>query len=73
MPRVRLTVIARSNYDAVKENGIILTSENHGKHTVRPYKGALLLFSNIDHVDDMTGSDMTCKSGKECCRDRDNV
>ncbi|KAJ0154725.1 putative 2-dehydropantoate 2-reductase [Colletotrichum tanaceti] len=38
VPRVRLTVVARSNYDAVKENGIIITSENHGEHTVRPFK-----------------------------------
>ncbi|KAF9880053.1 2-dehydropantoate 2-reductase [Colletotrichum karsti] len=35
---VRLTVVARSNYDAVKQNGIILKSENHGEHTIRPYK-----------------------------------
>ncbi|GKT85811.1 2-dehydropantoate 2-reductase [Colletotrichum tofieldiae] len=38
VPRVRLTVVARSNYDAVKENGIIISSENHGEHIVRPYK-----------------------------------
>ncbi|WQF80689.1 Putative ketopantoate reductase ApbA/PanE, 6-phosphogluconate dehydrogenase-like domain superfamily [Colletotrichum destructivum] len=38
VPRVRLTVVARSNYDAVKKNGIIITSENHGDHTVRPFK-----------------------------------
>ncbi|TQN64323.1 Oxidoreductase AFT12-1, partial [Colletotrichum shisoi] len=38
VPRVRLTVVTRSNYDAVKENGIIITSENHGDHTVRPFK-----------------------------------
>ncbi|EFQ33959.1 2-dehydropantoate 2-reductase [Colletotrichum graminicola M1.001] len=37
-PHVRLTVVARSNYDAVKENGITLYSENHGEHTIRPYK-----------------------------------
>ncbi|KAI0207027.1 2-dehydropantoate 2-reductase [Astrocystis sublimbata] len=36
--KVRLTVVARSNYDAVKSNGFTITSENHGKHTVRPYK-----------------------------------
>ncbi|KAI8205630.1 hypothetical protein K4K52_004111 [Colletotrichum sp. SAR 10_76] len=38
VPAVRLTVVARSNYDAVKANGIILKSENHGEHTIRPYK-----------------------------------
>ncbi|KAI5861986.1 2-dehydropantoate 2-reductase [Durotheca rogersii] len=37
-PRVRLTVIARSNYDAVKENGLEITSQKHGNHVVRPYK-----------------------------------
>ncbi|KZL82916.1 2-dehydropantoate 2-reductase [Colletotrichum incanum] len=36
--QVRLTVVARSNYDAVKVNGIIISSENHGENTVRPYK-----------------------------------
>ncbi|RYC57492.1 hypothetical protein CHU98_g8705 [Xylaria longipes] len=35
---VRLTVVARSNYDAVKSNGLIVSSENHGDHTVTPYK-----------------------------------
>ncbi|KAL4978278.1 ketopantoate reductase PanE/ApbA-domain-containing protein [Aspergillus desertorum] len=34
--RVRLTVVARSNYHAVVENGITIDSENHGKHTFRP-------------------------------------
>ncbi|KAK2015874.1 2-dehydropantoate 2-reductase [Colletotrichum eremochloae] len=38
VPHVRLTVVARSNYDAVKENGITISSENHGEHTFRPYK-----------------------------------
>ncbi|KAF6810628.1 2-dehydropantoate 2-reductase [Colletotrichum sojae] len=38
VPRVRLAVVARSNYDAVKENGIKLESENHGNHTIVPYK-----------------------------------
>ncbi|KAL3459297.1 2-dehydropantoate 2-reductase [Aspergillus heterothallicus] len=33
---VRLTVVARSNYDAVIENGIHITSANHGQHTFRP-------------------------------------
>ncbi|KAI0114419.1 2-dehydropantoate 2-reductase [Nemania sp. FL0031] len=35
---VRLTVVARSNYDVVKNNGFTITSENHGHHTVVPYK-----------------------------------
>ncbi|KAL6234347.1 hypothetical protein BDW75DRAFT_212518, partial [Aspergillus navahoensis] len=34
--RVRLTVVARSNYDAVVQNGISIDSKNHGKHTFRP-------------------------------------
>ncbi|KAL4741086.1 ketopantoate reductase PanE/ApbA-domain-containing protein [Aspergillus similis] len=34
--RVRLTVVARSNYDAVLKNGISIDSKNHGKHTFRP-------------------------------------
>ncbi|KAE9364575.1 2-dehydropantoate 2-reductase [Stipitochalara longipes BDJ] len=39
-PDVRLTVIARSNYEAIKANGITLDSEIHGKHLFRPYKVA---------------------------------
>ncbi|KAH8165972.1 hypothetical protein CIB48_g2297 [Xylaria polymorpha] len=35
---VRLTVVARSNYDAVKSNGLTIASANHGNHTVTPYK-----------------------------------
>ncbi|KAI0474297.1 2-dehydropantoate 2-reductase [Xylaria cf. heliscus] len=35
---VRLTVVARSNYDAVSRNGLTISSENHGNHTVTPYK-----------------------------------
>ncbi|KIA75985.1 hypothetical protein HK57_00162 [Aspergillus ustus] len=35
---VRLTVVARSNYDAVVENGIQITSANHGQHTFRPHR-----------------------------------
>ncbi|PYI34209.1 ketopantoate reductase family protein [Aspergillus indologenus CBS 114.80] len=35
-PRVRLTVVARSNYAAVKENGILLKSANHGEHRFHP-------------------------------------
>ncbi|KAL4949630.1 ketopantoate reductase PanE/ApbA-domain-containing protein [Aspergillus filifer] len=34
--RVRLTVVARSNYDAVVKDGIKITSANHGEHTFRP-------------------------------------
>ncbi|KAJ2986037.1 hypothetical protein NUW58_g5222 [Xylaria curta] len=37
---VRLTVVARSNYDAVRSNGLAIKSENHGNHTVTPYKVA---------------------------------
>ncbi|KAJ5935053.1 hypothetical protein N7466_004600 [Penicillium verhagenii] len=36
--RVRLTVVARSNYDAVSTKGITINSENHGQHTFHPYK-----------------------------------
>ncbi|KAM0542857.1 hypothetical protein ACHAPJ_012580 [Fusarium lateritium] len=35
---VRLTVVARSNFDAVAANGIDITSENHGKHLVKPHQ-----------------------------------
>ncbi|KAI1306118.1 2-dehydropantoate 2-reductase [Xylaria venustula] len=35
---VRLTVVARSNYDAVKNNGLSITSENHGNHIVKPHR-----------------------------------
>ncbi|KAI0912049.1 2-dehydropantoate 2-reductase [Ustulina deusta] len=35
---VRLTVVARSNYDAVRKKGLTITSENHGDHTVMPYR-----------------------------------
>ncbi|KAH8887604.1 2-dehydropantoate 2-reductase [Thozetella sp. PMI_491] len=35
---VRLTVVARSNYDAVKTNGLKIESGNHGEHLVKPYK-----------------------------------
>ncbi|KAF5675760.1 galactonate dehydratase [Fusarium heterosporum] len=34
--RVRLTVVARSNFDAVAANGISIESQNHGKHHVKP-------------------------------------
>ncbi|KAJ6090298.1 Ketopantoate reductase ApbA/PanE [Penicillium sp. IBT 16267x] len=33
---VRLTVVARSNYDAVSTKGITINSENHGQHTFHP-------------------------------------
>ncbi|KAI8624998.1 2-dehydropantoate 2-reductase [Xylariaceae sp. FL1651] len=35
---VRLTVVARSNYNAVRSKGLTITSENHGNHIVQPYK-----------------------------------
>lgn len=38
--KVRLSVVARSNYDAVKAKGLTLNSENHGSHHVTPYQGA---------------------------------
>ena len=31
-----MTVVARSNYDAVKANGITIDSGNHGKQHVKP-------------------------------------
>ncbi|KAL3477297.1 ketopantoate reductase PanE/ApbA-domain-containing protein [Aspergillus californicus] len=34
--RVRLTVVARSNFDAVVKDGISIDSKNHGQHTFRP-------------------------------------
>ncbi|KAF4547729.1 Ketopantoate reductase PanE/ApbA-like protein 1 [Elsinoe fawcettii] len=37
-PRVRVTVVARSNYEAVKSNGLRIESENHGRHTVHPHR-----------------------------------
>ncbi|KAJ4509085.1 hypothetical protein HRR75_006054 [Exophiala dermatitidis] len=37
--RVRLTVVARSNYEAVKKDGLHIKSQNHGDHVVRPAKG----------------------------------
>ncbi|KAL6246178.1 hypothetical protein RBB50_007331 [Rhinocladiella similis] len=36
--RVRLTVVARSNYEAVKNNGLHISSMNHGDHVFRPAK-----------------------------------
>lgn len=36
--KVRLSVVARSNYDAVKAKGLTLNSENHGSHHVTPYQ-----------------------------------
>ncbi|KAL2075212.1 hypothetical protein VTL71DRAFT_154 [Oculimacula yallundae] len=35
---VRLTVVARSNYDAVQQNGLTIHSEVYGTHTYRPFK-----------------------------------
>ncbi|KAL1953775.1 hypothetical protein VTO42DRAFT_2272 [Malbranchea cinnamomea] len=35
---VRLTVVARSNYEAVTSKGITIKSQNHGEHVVKPYK-----------------------------------
>lgn len=38
-PKVRLSVCARSNYEAVKANGLIIDSANHGgQHTYYPHK-----------------------------------
>ncbi|EGY16080.1 uncharacterized protein VDAG_07244 [Verticillium dahliae VdLs.17] len=37
-PTVRLTVVARSNFSAVKERGIVLNSESHGRHIIAPSK-----------------------------------
>ncbi|KAL4784454.1 ketopantoate reductase PanE/ApbA-domain-containing protein [Aspergillus varians] len=34
--RVQLTVVARSNYDAVVKDGIRINSKNHGEHRFRP-------------------------------------
>ncbi|KAJ9630599.1 hypothetical protein H2203_001122 [Taxawa tesnikishii (nom. ined.)] len=33
---VSLSVVARSNYEAVKQNGLKIQSENHGEHLIRP-------------------------------------
>lgn len=35
---VRLTVMARSNYEAVKSSGLKVISQNHGEHIVTPFK-----------------------------------
>ncbi|PQE04638.1 2-dehydropantoate 2-reductase protein [Rutstroemia sp. NJR-2017a BBW] len=35
-PNVRLTVVARSNYEAVKKNGMKIISQNHGEHVFHP-------------------------------------
>ena len=37
-PRVRLSVCARSNYEAVKNNGVTIRSKHHGEHNFRPVK-----------------------------------
>ncbi|KIW87385.1 uncharacterized protein Z519_12021 [Cladophialophora bantiana CBS 173.52] len=36
--RVRLTVVARSNYEVVKKDGLHIISMNHGDHIVHPAK-----------------------------------
>lgn len=36
--RVRLSVCARSNYEAVKNNGVTIRSQNHGEHNFKPVK-----------------------------------
>ncbi|KAK7222677.1 hypothetical protein V2G26_010680 [Clonostachys chloroleuca] len=36
--QVRLTVVARSNYDAVHANGLKISSQNHGEHHVKPHR-----------------------------------
>ncbi|RMZ90260.1 hypothetical protein DV736_g2511, partial [Chaetothyriales sp. CBS 134916] len=33
---VRLSVVARSNHEAIRSNGILIKSENHGEHLFRP-------------------------------------
>jgi ketopantoate reductase len=38
---VRLTVVARSNYDAVRSDGLTINSEVYGSHTYRPHKGII--------------------------------
>ncbi|KAF5620148.1 2-dehydropantoate 2-reductase [Fusarium sp. NRRL 52700] len=35
---VHLTVVARSNFEAVSASGISIDSQNHGKHHVKPHK-----------------------------------
>jgi ketopantoate reductase len=37
-PKVRLSVCARSNYEAVKTNGITIRSKKYGEHNLRPAK-----------------------------------
>ncbi|KAG2413179.1 hypothetical protein HFD88_002368 [Aspergillus terreus] len=37
-PQVRLTVVARSNYDAVKSEGVLIDSANHGQHRFHPHQ-----------------------------------
>lgn len=40
---VELDVVARSNYDAVKQNGLEIYSANHGEHIVQPRNGSYSL------------------------------
>ncbi|GAB7353836.1 hypothetical protein MBLNU459_g4205t1 [Dothideomycetes sp. NU459] len=35
-PEVSLSVVARSNYEVVKSEGLTIESQNHGRHVVRP-------------------------------------
>lgn len=35
---VRLTVVARSNFEAVSKNGLKIISQNHGEHIVKPFQ-----------------------------------
>jgi ketopantoate reductase len=37
-PKVRLSVCARSNYDAVSSKGIYIDSFKHGQHTFHPHR-----------------------------------
>ncbi|KAI2725921.1 hypothetical protein CBS147332_2808 [Penicillium roqueforti] len=50
--RVRLTVVARSNYEAVQANGININSENHGQHNFRPHRvvKSIAEISPVDYV-----------------------
>ncbi|KAJ5189032.1 hypothetical protein N7491_005356 [Penicillium cf. griseofulvum] len=53
---VRLSVVARSNYDAVKANlglkGIVIISENHGQQTVHPHRivKSVAEISPVDYI-----------------------
>ncbi|KAF2725439.1 2-dehydropantoate 2-reductase [Polychaeton citri CBS 116435] len=50
---VALSVVARSNYETVKQNGLLLKSENHGEHVVKPaniFKSCLEAKQTFDYV-----------------------